>query len=181
MGRNDVVEDITGTRNVFVDYPEYAWLLFGKSVPQNMVTPSKAMRGEDFGDSSDSSENNSSSSENSSSSSENSSSSSENSSSGNLNDSEESSAEKTCKHEYNEWFVTKKPTPTQAGEQVRVCEKCGKEDVEAIPPLGGEENSSTEEEDGEGLLAGCGATVGLSVSGILLLAGCFLFLKERKN
>ncbi|MBQ3042143.1 MAG: endonuclease, partial [Clostridia bacterium] len=26
MGRNDAVQAITGTRNVFVDYPEYAWL-----------------------------------------------------------------------------------------------------------------------------------------------------------
>ena len=40
MGRNDAVQSITGTRNVFVDYPEYAWLLFGKSAPTDMVTPS---------------------------------------------------------------------------------------------------------------------------------------------
>lgn len=40
MGRNDAVQSITGTRNVFVDYPEYAWLLFGRDVPADMVTPS---------------------------------------------------------------------------------------------------------------------------------------------
>ena len=40
MGRNDATEAITGTRNVYVDYPEYAWLLFGEEVPSNMVTPS---------------------------------------------------------------------------------------------------------------------------------------------
>lgn len=40
MGRNDAVQSITGTRNVFVDYPEYAWLLFGQAVPTDMVTPS---------------------------------------------------------------------------------------------------------------------------------------------
>ena len=40
MGRNDAVQSITGTRNVFVDYPEYAWLLFGKDVPDNVTTPS---------------------------------------------------------------------------------------------------------------------------------------------
>ncbi len=33
MGRNDAVEDITGVRNVFVDYPELAWALFGQEVP----------------------------------------------------------------------------------------------------------------------------------------------------
>lgn len=40
MGRNDAVQSITGTRNVFVDYPEYAWLLFGQDVPTNVSTPS---------------------------------------------------------------------------------------------------------------------------------------------
>lgn len=40
MGRNDAVQSITGTRNVFVDYPEFAWLLFGKEIPNDMVTPS---------------------------------------------------------------------------------------------------------------------------------------------
>lgn len=40
MGRNDSVQSITGTRNVFVDYPEYAWLLFGQEIPSDMVTPS---------------------------------------------------------------------------------------------------------------------------------------------
>ena len=40
MGRNDAVQSITGTRNVFVDYPEYAWLLFGEDVPANVSTPS---------------------------------------------------------------------------------------------------------------------------------------------
>ena len=40
MGRNDAVQSITGTRNVFVDYPELAWRLFGQSVPSDASTPS---------------------------------------------------------------------------------------------------------------------------------------------
>lgn len=40
MARNDECQNIVGNRNVFIDYPEYAWLLFGEAVPTNMVTPS---------------------------------------------------------------------------------------------------------------------------------------------
>ena len=40
MGRNEVVGKIQGNRNVFIDYPEYAWLVFGREVPENMTTPS---------------------------------------------------------------------------------------------------------------------------------------------
>ena len=50
MGRNEVIENIQGNRNVFIDYPEYAWILFGKEIPSNMVTPSgEAMSGNQGG------------------------------------------------------------------------------------------------------------------------------------
>ena len=40
LGRNEVVQDIQGNRNVFIDYPEYAWLIFGKEIPEELVSPS---------------------------------------------------------------------------------------------------------------------------------------------
>ncbi len=43
LGRNDSVQSITGTRNVFVDYPELAFQLFGEEVPADMPTPSRGI------------------------------------------------------------------------------------------------------------------------------------------
>ncbi len=40
LGRNDAVEAITGTRNVFVDYPELAFDLFNEDVPTGYTSPS---------------------------------------------------------------------------------------------------------------------------------------------
>ncbi len=42
MGRNDAVQRITGVRNVFVDYPELAFILLGASVPSGYTTPSSS-------------------------------------------------------------------------------------------------------------------------------------------
>ncbi len=42
MSRNDQTENVQGNRNVFIDYPEFAWLLFGQDIPDDMPTPSGA-------------------------------------------------------------------------------------------------------------------------------------------
>ncbi len=42
LGRNDSVESITGTRNVFVDFPELAFDLFNEEVPSGYKTPSSS-------------------------------------------------------------------------------------------------------------------------------------------
>ena len=39
LRRNDLVQALQGNRNVFIDYPEFAWLLFNRTVPR-MQTPS---------------------------------------------------------------------------------------------------------------------------------------------
>lgn len=51
MGRNEVIQDIQGNRNVFIDYPELAWLVLGREVPDDIVTPSgSAQSGGSTGD-----------------------------------------------------------------------------------------------------------------------------------
>jgi endonuclease I len=40
MGRNEVVSEYQGNRNVFIDYPELAWLMLGRDIPVGMPTPS---------------------------------------------------------------------------------------------------------------------------------------------
>ena len=40
LARNDSVQSITGTRNVFVDYPQLAFILFGEEVPASLTVPS---------------------------------------------------------------------------------------------------------------------------------------------
>ncbi len=40
MERNDQTENVQGNRNVFIDYPELAFLVFGQEIPADMPTPS---------------------------------------------------------------------------------------------------------------------------------------------
>ena len=50
MRRNDLTESVQGNRNVFIDYPEFAWQLFGREVPADMPTPSGDHRQRLLGD-----------------------------------------------------------------------------------------------------------------------------------
>lgn len=49
MSRNDQVENVQGNRNVFIDYPEFAWLVFGLDVPEGISTPSQLGDGSSSG------------------------------------------------------------------------------------------------------------------------------------
>ncbi|MBQ7798892.1 MAG: endonuclease, partial [Oscillospiraceae bacterium] len=42
LGRNDSVQSITGTRNVFVDFPELAFDLFNEDIPNGYKSPSSS-------------------------------------------------------------------------------------------------------------------------------------------
>ncbi len=40
MSRNDACQSIVGNRNIFIDYPEFAWLIFDQPLPAGYDTPS---------------------------------------------------------------------------------------------------------------------------------------------
>ncbi len=48
LGRNDSAESILGTRNVFVDYPELAFLLYNEDIPTDYTTPSGSAVGNQY-------------------------------------------------------------------------------------------------------------------------------------
>lgn len=48
LGRNDSAESILGTRNVFVDYPELAFVLFDEEIPADYTTPSGSAEGNSY-------------------------------------------------------------------------------------------------------------------------------------
>lgn len=186
MGRNDVVESITGTRNVFVDYPEYAWLLFGRDIPDDVTTPSGIAKNgkptdSSSSDSSSSSSNNSSSNNSSSSDSSSSDSSSSDSSSSDSIDSSSSEVSSVgCEHEYSDWYTIKQPTEREEGKETCVCTLCGNAITRVIPKLEGD--SVNEEELISAIAANCNATITAPLVGVsvLTMAGA-LFFKKRKN
>ncbi len=113
MGRNDAVQAITGTRNVFVDYPEFAWQLFGRSVPSNISTPSGIAKAGGGSSGNSSSEN------------------------GSATEGEE------CNHEFGQWFELYPATEEWEGVEKRFCKHCDKTESRIIPPIAKEGCSGT--------------------------------------
>ncbi len=163
MGRNDAVQSITGTRNVFVDYPEYAFQLFGRAVPSDMVTPSGNAKAEndtpitpeppvseepEVPPTSEKPE---------------------------PPTSEQppvSEDPETCKHDFMDWMVAVEPTKDKEGEETRVCTKCYLLETRKIPALGAKT---------DGKSAGCGATVVTPMFVTLLVAAAGVMLKKKEQ
>lgn len=153
MGRNDAVQAITGTRNVFVDYPEYAWLLFGAELPDDMVTPS----GEAKKSASDRPDDSSSS---------------------DIDSSKPSQGE--CEHVFGEWTITREPTDEKDGLRSHTCTICGLLEVEKIPRPSGD---SSEPNGGNNLLLllNCNATVVSPISLTVILASAYVLGRKKES
>ena len=205
MGRNDAVQSVTGTRNVFVDYPEYAWLLFGQDIPKDVVTPSGIAQNQEcehnfskwitIQDPTETEEGvmmrscydcgyaeqesipklDVSNPDNS----DGSNDSVEDSSSDDNN-----GEETECEHNFSKWIVIKKPTETTNGAQMRTCYTCGYAEQEDIPKTGdGEDNEQTNDVvEGSSLdVDGCNASIGVSAIGLTMLIGVGLMMKKKEN
>ncbi len=194
MGRNDAVQAITGTRNVFVDYPEYAWLLFGKQIPSDMSTPSGIANDgvitppeSSLPDSSDSESEKPSSSIPESSVPDSSVDDGEKPDSS-VPDSSVNEGESDCVHEYGRWFVIYRPTEEKDGEQQRFCQKCGYCEVGVIPKLTNSEGNdsangeasigSNEVSDNDTM--GCAATVCAPFAALALAVVLVIVWRKRK-
>ena len=156
MGRNDAVQSITGTRNVFVDYPEYAFQLFGRAVPSDMVTPSKASRGESVTPPT-----------------------SEKPEPPTSEQPPVSEESETPEHTFIDWVQTKAPTATEPGEEYRICTVCYKTETREIPALGGV-TPPTSEANGESG-SGCGGTIIAPMFVTLLVAVAGVILKKKEQ
>ena len=175
MGRNDSVQAITGTRNVFVDYPEYAWLLFGKEIPSDMTTPSgEAASTPDQGGTTNPDQGSTTTPDQ----------------GGTTNPDQdkpttpetpdqeeqpdEENGDENCEHEFDSWFVQIDPTETEEGARSATCKKCGKYVVETIPAL----NDKTE---GGTQMISCSSSVALPSLAVFLTAISCCFVLKKKD
>ena len=169
MGRNDAVQSITGTRNVFVDYPEYAWLLFGQEVPENVTTPSALTRAEeniptepDVPIEPDTPI--------------------EDPTEPDIPVEEPDVPEEPCEHEFRDWFITKAPTESEDGERWRFCNKCKAYEREVLPKTSASEKTDdgTNDKVNELLsLVGCTSALASPVALTLLLAGAYVISRKK--
>ena len=129
LGRNDSVESITGTRNVFVDYPELAFLLFGENVPTDMVTPSGEASSGNATPPSSGNSGNSGGSSNTGNSGNSGGSSSNTDNSGNT-------STPSHNHVFAAWAIVRTATCTTTGLERRDCNQCSDYETREIPALG---------------------------------------------
>ena len=152
MGRNDAVESITGTRNVFVDYPEYAWLLFGKEIPTDMPTPSGIAKS--LGEGNEPSEPSKPSADDA------------NKPTGGCEEG---------RHAYSEWITVQEATGSQDGLRMRTCYACGHTEDEVLPATHAVPKTTF-----LGLLLGCNSSLGI-ISGMSVVLACaFVTLRKKK-
>ena len=115
MARNDSVQSATGTRNVFVDYPEYAWLLFGESIPNDMVTPSgMAKLATDESETPETPD------------------------TPTTPDQPTTPEENPCEkgnHNFGEWIIVNEASETSFGKETRTCPDCGKTEENILPKV----------------------------------------------
>lgn len=147
MERNNATEKIQGNRNVFIDYPEYAWLLFGQEVPEDMVTPSgmAANMGDTSNNGNDGNDGNNDNTDTTCEHSHTelknviSATCTVNGYSGDLYCSdcqqllEEGGAIAATGHNWGDWTVSKKPTSSATGIQSRTCANCGGGQTKSLP------------------------------------------------
>jgi hypothetical protein len=102
-----------------------------------------------------------------------------------------------CNHEYGEWFVIMPATEETEGLQCRFCENCGEKEEKTIAKLTQESSSDDTDSAVDGdetdstaagkqdmlgnLTAGCQASIGASLVGMVLLTAGFVVLKRKEN
>ncbi len=137
MGRNEVVAEIQGNRNVFIDYPELAWQLLGKEIPENMVTPSGEANEGSSGSGSTSCVHSTTSVVN-----KKDATCSEDGYTGDVKCEDckqivtKGSVIVAIGHSYGSSVVTKEPTENESGTAIKTCSKCGKTVTVVLKPTG---------------------------------------------
>ncbi len=179
MGRNEVVANIQGNRNVFIDYPELAWTLFDREIPSDMVTPSgsaMACTHEDTvisgaipgctgnGYSGDTV----------------------------CTDCGEiiivGTTLPSSDHSFGESEIVVPATTENKGVSKRICENCNFEELDFIPKLESESNSEVNNEKNDDptpqpsdMAQGCGGTVSISLIGLVTAIAAGFVLSKKKR